>query len=213
MPSTSAGYRVPKPAALAAALFSVMLLAVNFALVRQNRGLKLRLAVHAPSLLPPIGAIMPPLEGLDSSGSRVAIGYKAPYTKTLLFIFSPACDFCSQNWPNWVAISRDIESRSVRVAYVNLMGRVPADYLRRWGVLSANLVEQVDPKSLVSYNLRYTPETILLDGSGRIVDVWEGVLDTNQVRRIENLLKWASPRPESYSPRPMELRVKGERRL
>jgi len=186
MPDT-ATYAVRKPVVFVSVAVAIIILGLNAALVFQNQALKEKLAKPAPSLLPPVGNLSPPLEGLDSTGSRIVISYNTPKSKTLLFIFSPGCELCSENWPNWTTISHLAETTSARITYVNPVGPVPPDYLSRRGVFT-NFVAQVDPKSLVSYNLRYTPETLLLDGSGKIMNVWAGVLDAADLKEIERLL-------------------------
>jgi hypothetical protein len=47
------------------------------------------------------------------------------------------------------------------------------------------VILQVDPKSRVDYRFQITPQTILVNGSGKVEKAWSGVLDDTAVAEIE----------------------------
>jgi len=49
------------------------------------------------------------------------------------------------------------------------------------------VIAQADPKALVRYQFRLTPQTILVDAGGRVEKVWSGVLDASSVAEIERM--------------------------
>jgi hypothetical protein len=85
-------------------LLASFLLAADSALFIQNRTLKKRIQTLSISLLPPVGFAMPPLVGVGEGGASVSLTYSKPARKTLLFVFSPVCEVCLQNWNNWLTI-------------------------------------------------------------------------------------------------------------
>jgi hypothetical protein len=212
-PGISYYLTIRKPLAYSFAAIALALLVLNVILIDQNRILKRMLASPAPSLLPPVGVPMPPLEGLGISGSRVSVPYRDLNEQTLVLVFSPICPICAQNWPKWLALSDAVNLAHARTAYVNIVGRAPEDYLQQRGAPADFFIVQIDPKSEIAYNLRYSPETIMIDRSGKIVRVWVGLLNDQDMADIKNLLgrATASTQIPAFFPGPeVQSKPKGE---
>jgi hypothetical protein len=100
------------------ALLSCALLAVNGALLVQNRNLKLKAGLPGASFPQP-GMRLAGIEGLAPDGNRVAIPFGAGGSKVLVLVFSPSCRICDQNWPIWSALIDSTSQRFYRVVYAN----------------------------------------------------------------------------------------------
>ena len=50
------------------------------------------------------------------------------------------------------------------------------------------VVTQIDPKDVVDYRLHLTPQTILVDETGKVEKVWSGVLTDANVAEIKRMI-------------------------
>lgn len=165
----------------------LLLLGLDVALVRQNRTLKAQISQPPPSLEAPIGAQMPGLKGLDPSGRQFSIEYGKDPRKVLIFVYSPSCGFCSQNWPKWQQLFGALDRAAVRPIGVDITATSTTDYIvRQFNDLP--VVTQVDPKDVVNYRLHLTPQTILVDATGRVEKVWSGVLTDADLAEIKHMI-------------------------
>ena len=165
----------------------LLLLGMNVALLRQNRTLRNQLAVPPPASEVPLGTQVPDLAGFDVSGRHISVAYGQNQPKVLLFVFSPSCQFCAQNWPKWWQLFPSIDRSNVRPVGVDVSSTATPDYINEHRLNEMPVLTQLDPKDTVGYHLRLTPQTILVDGNGRVEKVWSGVLDDNNVAEIERM--------------------------
>ncbi len=163
----------------------LMLLAFNFVLVQQNRNLKARITEPPPGMEVLSGSHVPALNGIDVEGKRLAINYGSAQPKALLFVFSPTCGFCNDNWPKWWRLFSSLDRTAVRPVGVDVSSSATSFYVNDHQMAGIPVLTQVDPKAVVDYHLRLTPQTILVDGSGRVEKVWSGVLDDSNVAEIQ----------------------------
>lgn len=144
-------------------------------LIRQNRVLKADLRAKRATLLPPVGEVMPPLAGYSLSGMPESISY-GDGRPTVLFVFTSGCVFCSQAWSQWQDLTSMSDPSKVHFVFVNVGGGVDTNFLRAHGVSEADLINQVNPRDLVAYNIATAPETIVVDGRGQMINAWAGPL-------------------------------------
>jgi len=64
---------------------------------------------------------------------------------------------------------------------------VTRDFIAQHQMTDMPVVAQADPKALVRYQFRLTPQTILVDAGGKVEKVWSGVLDESNVAEIERM--------------------------
>jgi peroxiredoxin len=172
---------------LAAWACCIVLLAANLALVLQNRQLKSQLAQPPPAYEAAPGTQVPELAGHDPDGKPLSIAYGADQRKVLIFVFSPTCGFCAENWPKWWRIFPALDRTAVRPVSVDVSSSVTRDFIAQHQMTDMPVVAQADPKALVRYQFRLTPQTILVDAGGRVEKVWSGVLDESNVAEIERM--------------------------
>ncbi len=169
------------------AIACLVVMALNIALVIQNRTLKRQMGSGIPSQLPPVGLTLPPVEGTAPGGLRTTMPYEKGGKKTVLFVFSPSCHVCTQNWANWTSVANLADPHSTRLVYLNILQGGSDESFRQYAMNSV-LIE-ADPKTIEAYNLRYTPETILINPEGRILRAWIGFLDQRALAEIGSVLK------------------------
>jgi peroxiredoxin len=172
---------------LAAWVCCIVLLAANIALIRQNRQLRAQLVQPPASFEAAPGAQVPDLAGHDLDGKPISIAYGQDQRKVLIFVFSPTCGFCAENWPKWWQIFPALDRTAVRPVSVDVSSSVTREFIAQHQLTDMPVVAQADPKALVRYQFRLTPQTILVDAGGRVEKVWSGVLDASNVAEIERM--------------------------
>ena len=155
----------------------LLLLGFNIALLRQNSALKAQLAAPPIGFEAEAGAAVPDLKGFDLSGKPLSISYGQDSRKVLVFVYSPTCGFCVQNWPKWWDVMPAINRQAVRPVAVDVTASSTPAFLAEHRLTDMPVILQVDPMARVRYRLQITPQTILVDTSGKVEKVWSGVLD------------------------------------
>lgn len=166
----------------------VLLLGLNIALVYQNRELKSRLSVPPPVLQATAGAQMPDMKGFDPDGKPVALHYGNDPRQVLVLVFSPTCPFCEQNWPKWAEVIKSLDGSVVRPVGVDLTSSTTDDFDSQHAMAAMPVIAKVDPVARVDYRLQLTPQTILVDASGKVEKVWTGVLKDTDVSELKQRL-------------------------
>jgi hypothetical protein len=148
---------------------------------------RLRIAVEdlrAQIDLPP-GAKMPELHGMDftsKQGINVSFGPNQP--STILLVYSPACPTCEDNWSKWDEVIRKRDPHRVRVVAMDLANLTHADFFSAHKMQALTVMTDIDPKTVLSYRLRLTPQTILLSPTGVVKGSWIGVLDEKAIAML-----------------------------
>jgi peroxiredoxin len=166
----------------------VLLLGLNIALVYQNRELKSRLSVPPPVLQATAGAQMPDLKGFDPDGKPVALHYGNDQRQVLVLVFSPTCPFCEQNWPKWAEVIKSLDGSRVRPVGVDVTSTTTNDFDSQHAMAGMPVIAKVDPVARLDYRLQLTPQTILVDASGKVEKVWTGVLKDADVSELKQRL-------------------------
>lgn len=162
----------------------IAVLSFNVLLVIQNRALKLCLAEPTPELIPRIGSRFPVIQGSGPRGSHLSISFANRTEPSLLLVFSPDCMICQMNWPMWQLLGRDSQMQARQITYANVGPPINVAYAAQHGLTGATLLTEVDPEYQAEYNLRLTPQTILLTQSGTVERVWIGLLNEKDINQI-----------------------------
>lgn len=132
------------------------------------------------------GDRLPALEGRDLTGARLEAAYgNDSEQRTLLLVFTPACPFCAENWPNWSRVLASARREHTRIIAVDPSGTVTTDYVRAHGLTDIPLVVSLDYRSGLGYKLRTVPTTMLIGPEGHVERIWRGVLDPESVSVLE----------------------------
>src|SRR5579872_4827383 len=114
--------------------FAVSMLALNLKLSKRNSQLRAQLNAEfqrqAIEDSPATGWILPPLKGHDPKGNPLEVNLQNPGGKKVLLVFSPACEVCDENWPNWEKLvsNPDVSPHILPVSFVT---SVTDNYLKQ----------------------------------------------------------------------------------
>jgi peroxiredoxin len=183
-------YQISKRKMLFLFLLGIVLVALNIALVLQNRSLKATAgnARGGRAIVLPQGKSLPTLSGLDTQGRQLSFDYGRDPRKTVLLVFSPHCSYCTDNMPNWNAITRGLDADAFRVVAVSTVSEGAEEYAAKHGLNNIPVITEPDPKNRVSYELNVTPQTVLIGADGTAEKVWTGLIQGDERDEIERQL-------------------------
>jgi len=183
-------YQISKRKMLFLTLLGAGLVALNAALVVQNRALKAAAGNVRGSraIVLPQGKSLPTLSGLDPEGRQLSFDYGRDSRKTVLLVFSPRCSYCTDNMPNWNAITRGLDAGAFRVVAVSTVPEGAKEYADRNGLNNIPVITEPDPKNRVAYELNVTPQTVLISADGTAERVWTGLIQGAERDEIERQL-------------------------
>lgn len=159
--------------AVAAMVAMQILLTIACALaVRQISTLRERAETYRKWTAPLVGRAVPTITGFDGTGARKTVEYNQDQKPTLIYSFSEHCGACQANWEALKSVQRLSPDR-LRIVYVDLKDELADIYLIQHGLTRDALFTKLDPLSEVSYQVRATPQTELVDRAGRVM--WTSV--------------------------------------
>lgn len=88
----------------------------------------------------------------------------------MLLVFTLDCAFCQRAWRSWATLIRSADKDGDRVAALDLAdGFVSDDFLKLHNLLGRPLIlaQGIDPHDVISYRLRWVPQTIIVGRQGR----------------------------------------------
>ncbi len=177
-------FRLWRPLGYLLLVLALGLCTLNFVLVRKNAQLSAELTLRAHSMETPTGIRAPLIKGVDLKGDLISVNAGQDKRKMLILVFSPTCHFCERSWPKWAELLRGVDQSSLRVVGVNLASDLPASYVQEHGLTRMETVAKIDPQSVLLWNFRTTPETVLVNQEGRVEKVWGGLVDDVRLREI-----------------------------
>lgn len=184
--------RVPRPVVAIFFALAVLLVGMNFALQKQNRRLASLNKLYELSQQLSVGQKVPPMSGIDLTGTPLTLPYTSGAPKTLLLIFARSCPACDLNWPGWQKILRQLGADNVRSVGVSLENRgLTPQFLTETGINKVQSLILPDGSTVLSYKFKYAPQTILIGSDSRVEGIWSGVLEQKQLSEIEEA---SSPR-------------------
>jgi len=171
-------------------------MAANIALVRQNAILRTKVSSFSNELKISLdGPLQVPMSGTALSGAPFAVDFRKADDATgwhqarILFVLSPECRFCAANWVNWHKLLKDRDAAPRwQPVFVNIGPPLDTDYVERHELGKFTIFQSVSPQSAVAYKLFSTPQTIVIDTSGRARGAWGGTLGPKQMEAIRRLV-------------------------
>lgn len=161
---------------------------INIFQARQMKGL--RNVIHTLKSESKLreGNAVPQIEASDLNGQPVTLRYEAEGPPTILYVFTPACGWCTKNLENIKAVAKQT-SGSYRLIGLSLSGDKLGEYASDQKLdfpVYTDLPESVRS----AYKLTGTPETIIISPEGRVVKRWTGAYTgplQDEVERFFNL--------------------------
>jgi peroxiredoxin len=176
-------------------LFLVIFLAISLAInVYQFRAA--REYPRPPSQLQ-TGLRLNTIPAMDLNGKVSTIQLNHGRQPTLIYIFSPICHFCEQNFSAMQTLMSDENANYTEIG-ISLSSLHLSEYLANHPIRFP--VYSVSPKTAADLGLIYTPETILIDQGGRVAHTWVGIYSGDTRDDIENSLHIKLPESTASDP-------------
>jgi hypothetical protein len=140
-------------------------------------------ADYKPTFLT-VGESLAPTFALETpDGPSAVLQWAADSRPTLLYVFQPACVWCSRNRDNLQTVLE--HASNYRVIGLSLTQRGLKDYVARNGYKFPVYVPP-NQKSIAQLKLHATPETLIVSPSGRVEKVWIGAYGGKMKNDIES---------------------------
>lgn len=130
----------------------------------------------------PVGTKLLPLRG-HARGEEVLANTSSKGRPTFVFVFSPDCPACEAAAQSWATLASDNQ----HVWYLNSGRRAAQDYLERLRIPAQRLIEMDDAAAKCTLNLRATPQTLLLNDSGIVIQSEIGLIGTREIAQFGKL--------------------------
>ena len=170
-------------------LASVALNLLLFAEVRRLRG-----ALKLPGRTDPlIGARIASFQARDSDSRGVTV--TMPNTRpTLLYVFSPQCDFCVKNENKIAFLTQAIQDK-YQILGISIGRNGLGQYLADHGVTFRVLVELDATVAKTLQIGRTTPQTLVVSPIGLVIKNWRGMYSGRTQQEIEDYFGVKFPPP------------------
>lgn len=153
-----------------------------FVLVQQNRALKEQLADvrerDARDNTLQAGDQVPSFRVLDLEGRVSEISYTGAYSSYLFFFFNTTCPVCKENLPNWKWIAESIDRTECRIVGISMHPLETTNAYVAANALSFEVLVPADSVFYRHYRPFSVPQTILIDSSGQVQQVFLGALSS-----------------------------------
>jgi len=166
----------------------------NLILLRKNRELQSYIDEQRQSSGLNVGEVVSPIEGLDVNGSPVGFRYNEDPRKTIILVFSPDCDYCTQTMPLWRSIIARVDKSAFRIFAVSLYPAGSKEYASAQGLDSIPVMARMFFGGANSYKFGLSPETILVGANGTVEGVWKGLVDAPTQKEMEQALGIEAPK-------------------
>ncbi len=153
------------------------------------------------AVLPHAGLEVPAFTAATLDGARVTIGSGAPATHQVLFVLRTTCPYCRATLPVWERIAdslRRVSRPKIEVYAISLDAAEPTRAYALAYHLSYPVLLFPDRKLVGLYRAVATPQTVVLDGSGRVLHARTGLLDEAAVMdSVFRAATWLPPRADT----------------
>jgi hypothetical protein len=138
-------------------------------------------------------AVVHPIAATDLEQEVASIDYPDEAKKTILFIMSPTCPVCDENWPHWEHIVERLDPNRAKAVVLDISKAKTAKLSELHDLHRLPLFTNISAESILEYRLRATPQTIVVraagrrigrQSAGRIDGVWTGLLSSSNVKEI-----------------------------
>lgn len=161
----------------AIAVVGLALLVLNVALQRRNSQMETSLAELERSRGPQPGVVIQEIVGETPSGAPITLHFNE---RTLVLAMSARCKPCSENWPAWREVVSSLPS-GAQVVYADVTDSVNDRYLANFAIPAGRVITRIDFGARWRYDLRETPETIVVAAGGKVEKVWKGRLSAKDI--------------------------------
>jgi peroxiredoxin len=130
-----------------------------------------------------IGEELPPLSGKGPQGTPVTVDYESSSRPTVLYIFTPACKWCTENYQQIRTLIR-LKSPEYRFIAVSLQRDGLEEYMRQYP-LDVELLYDIPDALAARYGLGPVPQTLVISPKRTLLASWIGTYAEPRVAGIE----------------------------
>jgi peroxiredoxin len=137
-----------------------------------------------------VGETVPPFEAQHLNGKATRVEFGLENANTVLYVFTPSCQWCARNLTNVKAVAAAAGS-TFRFVAVSLDPNV-GDYVQSNQIRFPVLVR---PSAATSdtYHLGTVPYTVIVSPAGRVLRVWRGAYTNRVAPEVEQALGISLP--------------------
>ena len=155
----------------------------------QNRELKNRITflVSDQEVLKE-GEQIKPFEVRAINNNKIEVDFDSTkFQKTIIYLMSVKCEPCKMNTPNWVGLTDKLRKYNVRIFAVAMdsVGNI-VRYMKN-KKLNYDIYSNPTLEFKNAIKGYVTPQTILVDNKGRVINVWTGILNQIKIAQILSL--------------------------
>jgi peroxiredoxin len=164
---------------------------LGLAFFRLTSGSTLPAAAQAPRPSgPEPGTQLPAMDVQQLAGPRETIAFSSDARPTLIYVFTPSCQWCEKNLDNVKAVLAAAKE-SHRIVAVSLDPDAEA-YVRD---VELGVPVYVNPSREVfeSYGLGPTPQTLIVSPQGKVLKSWTGAYAGRMKKEVEEYFGTALP--------------------
>lgn len=138
-----------------------------------------------------VGAALPSIRAKDLEGNVRVIDYANDGRPTVLYVFTPACEWCKRNAANVTMLARKLEP-TFRFIGISLSTDVDRQYLTA-NRIAFPVYTDLPEAAKRSLGLGSTPQTIVVSPSGRVMANWVGAYGPDLRAKIERFFRVRLP--------------------
>jgi peroxiredoxin len=185
------GSHLDVPSTWVSFLTVALLLSVglNVLLARKVRLLAAKEAGQVSDHLLGVGMVVQPITTKRPGGEREVIAYQGQ-RPTVLYVFSPQCEWCARNIDNFRTIVGKA-NQEYRVIGLSLSEEGLEDYVASNHLDIPVYVASKDVQK--QYRLGVTPQTLVISPEGRVLKDWAGAYAGQQKSQIEHFFHLKLP--------------------
>lgn len=183
--------------------FAIAVLILNLVLQRQNKHLKEVQSTMVPkSLLTkdvPVeaGRNIKSIGGATLDGRFREVSLASDQNMgTLVITFSPGCVHCLRNLSGWASLAGELKSRGWQIVWVSRdPSGVTLPYCQSHRISLSDVLADTNHRTFDLLGLTAVPNTIVIDQSGTVRQVWRGEINGESWRGVFAYFSIPAPRP------------------
>ena len=157
------------------AFVGILLLSTNVYLIFQNKQLKSSLE-NSKQGITEEGYRFSDLHFRGADGSEEKINLANGESRTLLLVFNSSCEYCKQQFPYWIKLTKNIDTKIWKVFAISS----EQDTEKLKALMAEQGIEDIKTGSVSLSEMRqarmlFTPMTIAVASDGEVKKVWAGL--------------------------------------
>ena len=159
-------------------------LAINLVLARRVSSLRRNISLIKAESRLALGDTLPAVVAKDPEGRTAILDYSETQLPTVVFIFTPTCDWCTKNIMNMRALVENAGSR-YRFVGMSLSSDKLVDYVKE-NKLQFPIYTDLPFLTMREYKPGGTPQTLVVTPKGQVIRIWSGAFAEDLQREVED---------------------------